>query len=172
MKMVNGGLKTIGGLMVAWFTYIDKTFSPLFWVLLALVALDLFLNAHKEGKQFEKIGSMAVSLGVPGYVAANLSNPELGKYLVAILCLVHIQIVIPALLAKLQDFKFSSDPKQNAIDEAAVAALVEKQVQAITQKAQAEISAAQAPSTPSVPTIIKDAPPVAPQTAPKETEGV
>lgn len=156
MKMLNGGLKGIGGLFVLWLTYIDKTFSPLFWVLLALVALDLFLNAHKEGKQWEKIGSMAVSLGLPSYVTSNAGNPEIGKYIVAMLCLVYLQLVVPALMEKAAAFRFSADPKQNAMDEAAIAALIQKVAQAETAKAQAQAAAAKESEAPATPTVIKD----------------
>src|SRR5881392_643130 len=54
MKMASGGIKGLGALVVVWLTYINNTLSPLFWVFLALVAMDLFLSAHKEGQQFAK----------------------------------------------------------------------------------------------------------------------
>lgn len=139
MRMASGGIKGLSAVIVAWMTWIDKTFTPLFWVLLVLVALDLLLAAHKEGQQFAKIGSMAVSLGVPGYAAANLANPELGKYLVAIMCIVYLQIVVPQLLSKLQGITFSKDPKQNAITQEELAALVAKAMAVEKAKAEAVV---------------------------------
>lgn len=141
--MAGGGVKGIGAIIVAWMTYLNNTFTPLFWVLLALVAVDLFLSAHKEGQQFAKIGSMAVSLGVPGYAAANLANPELGKYLVAIMCIVYLQIVVPQILSKMQLLQFSKDPKQNAITHEELAALVAKAMAVEKAKAEAIVKEVQ-----------------------------
>jgi hypothetical protein len=125
-NMVSGGLKGIGGVIVFWLSYINNTFTPLIWILLALVAMDLFLNAHKEGQQFSKIGSMAVTLGAPGYIAANLANPNLGKYVVAIMCIVYLKIVVPVVVDKLASVKFSKDPVQNKADQATIQALLER----------------------------------------------
>lgn len=133
---MNMTLKGIGFVIVGWFTWINQTFTPLFWVLVALITLDLLLSAHKEGQQFAKIGSMAVSLGVPGYIASNLANPELGKYLVAIMCLVYLQIVVPLVVSKIQSISFSKDPKQNAVTQEDLLALVAKAMQAEQEKAQ------------------------------------
>lgn len=152
MRMASGGVKGISALLVAWFTYIDKTFTPLFWVLLVLVALDMFLNVHKEGQQFVKIGSMAISLGVPSYVGANLNNPDLGKYLVAIMCLVYLQIVVPQFVQKLSSLKLSKDPVQNAADQATMQAVLAKLAAIEQQQAQKVISEV----APEQPTIIKD----------------
>jgi predicted permease len=117
------GLKGIGAAIVFYVSWINQNFTPLFWVLLILITLDLVLNAHKEGQQFTKIGSMAVTLGVPGYIAANVSNPNLGKYIVAIMCLVYLQIVVPSLIAWVSSWKgFSGKPQ----DQAALEALVQK----------------------------------------------
>jgi hypothetical protein len=148
MRMLSGGLKSISAILVCWLTYIDRTFTPLFWVLLALVALDMFLNVHKEGQQFIKIGSMAVTLGAPSYVAANLSNPNLGKYLVAIMCLVYLQLVVPQLITKISSLNFSKDPKQNAVDQEALIALIRKVEALETAKAQAILDPSQASNAP------------------------
>lgn len=150
MRMLHGGLKAISAVLIGWITTINNTFTPLFWVLLALVTLDMLLSVHKEGQQFVKIGSMAVTLGVPSYVTANLGNPSLGKYLVAIMCLVYLQIVVPQLIAKVQSWTFSKDPKQNAIDQEAIKALIEKVAALETTKAQGVEQAAEVPS------VIKD----------------
>lgn len=165
MKMASGGIKGISALLVAWFTYIDKTFTPLFWVLLALVALDMFLNVHKEGQQFIKIGSMAISLGVPSYVGANLSNPDLGKYLVAIMCLVYLQLVVPVLVQKISALKVSKDPVKNAVDIATMNAVLAK-LDAI-EKQQAEKTLKEV----GAPTVIQDTPSLATQEAPTEAAG-
>lgn len=140
---MNMTLKGIGFVIVGWFTWINQTFTPLFWVLVALITLDLLLSAHKEGQQFAKIGSMAVSLGVPGYIAANLANPELGKYLVAIMCLVYLQIVVPLVITKIQSIQFSKDPKQNAITQEELATLVAKAMAAEKAKAEAVVNEVQ-----------------------------
>jgi hypothetical protein len=142
-NMITGGLKGISGAIVFWLTYINNTFTPLIWILLALVALDLFLNAHKEGQQFSKIGSMAVALGAPGYIAANLANPNLGKYVVAMMCIVYLQIVVPLVIEKLSTMKISKDPKQNAIDQATIQALTERLAAMEEAKAKAIMAAAQ-----------------------------
>jgi hypothetical protein len=124
MRMASGGIKGIGALLVFYVSWINQNLTPLFWVLLGLITLDLILNAHKEGQQFAKIGSMALSLGVPSYVGSNFGNPELGKYLVAIMCLVYLQVVVPDLIKKIQAWK-PSTPKQSA-EQAALLALIQK----------------------------------------------
>lgn len=132
--MTTLGLKGIGAAIVFYISWINHNFTPLFWVLIALITLDLILNAHKEGQQFAKIGSMAISLGVPGYIAANVSNPNLGKYIVAIMCLVYLQIVVPSIVAWIGAIKGANgkiDPNTQAIQ-----ALVEKV--AAMEQAQAE----------------------------------
>lgn len=151
-NMFTGGIKGISAVLLAWFTYIDKTFTPLFWVLLVLIALDLCLNAHREGQQFQKIGSMAISLGVPGYVASNVDNPTLGKYLVAIMCLVYLQIVVPQIVQKIASLSISKDKAQNTVDQAALTALVKKIEALEAAKAQEVLSQV----APSQPTVIKD----------------
>lgn len=150
MKMVHLGLKGISTVLIGWLTYVNNTLTPLFWVLLCLVALDLFLSAHKEGQQFAKIGSMAITLGVPSYIAANLANPNLGKYMVAIMCIVYLQLVVPELLTRIQSWTFSKDPKQNTIDQEAVKALIERVSAMETAKAEAAVKVAETP------TVIKE----------------
>lgn len=118
MKMLSGIFKCIGVLIVIWVTYINHTFTPLIWVLLALIFVDLVLNIHKEGRQLHKLGSMAVSLGLPTYVIDNLHQADLGKYLVAILCIGYLQVVIPQLISKLGSLKLSNNPAQNKVDQA------------------------------------------------------
>jgi hypothetical protein len=95
---------------------------------------------------------MAISLGVPSYVGANLSNPDLGKYLVAIMCLVYLQLVVPVLVQKLSALKVSKDPAQNAADVATMNAVLEKL--AAIEKAQAEKVVKEV--APEQPTIIGD----------------
>jgi hypothetical protein len=155
-NMVSGGLKGISGAVIVFLTYINNTFTPLFWVLLVLVALDLLLNAHKEGQQFIKIGSMALTLGAPGYVAANLSNPNLGKYLVAIMCIVYLQLVVPQIVAKLASMKLSKDPVQNQVDQAALQAALARLADFEKAQAQKALIGAQ-PQAPQAPTNPNDA---------------
>lgn len=152
MKMASGGMKGVSALVIAWITYIDNTFTPLFWVLLVLVALDMFLNVHKEGQQFLKIGSMAISLGAPSYIAANLGDAHLGKYLVAIMCLVYLQIVVPEIINKINKLNFSKNPTQNAADQATLDAVLAK----LAAMEQAQAAAVVKEVAPEQPTIIGD----------------
>lgn len=136
MKMLSGSAKGIGALAVVWLAYLNNTFSPLIWVLLGLVAVDLFLNIHKEGQQFAKLGSMAVTLGIPTIVANNIGQPDLGKYLVAVLCLAYLQIVVPQIFQRLSQIKFSSNQATNKVDQAKIDAIV--QLLAEREKLQAQ----------------------------------
>lgn len=120
--MTTLGLKGVGAAIVFYVSWINHNFTPLFWVLIALITLDLILNAHKEGQQLQKIASMAISLGVPGYIAANLTNPGLGKYIVAIMCLVYLQIVVPSIVGWIGNLK-GGKTDANTL---AIQALVEK----------------------------------------------
>lgn len=148
-RMMTGGVKGIGALLVVWLTYIDKTFSPLFWVLLALVFLDLILNICDEGKQFQKLGSAFVAMGIPTFIANNLGqNADMGKYLVAMMCLVYLQHVVPQLYALVAKLKFSSDPKTNALDQQKVDQLLQLLADKATTEAQKVVSSTQQAGTP------------------------
>lgn len=137
MKMFSGTIKGLGALFVVWMTYINTTFSPLFWVLLALIFVDLLLNIHKEGQQFHKLASMGMSLGIPTVIAQNINQPELGKYLVAILCLAYLQVVVPEISARIKTFTFSKDKAKNQVDQATVAAILAQLQAKATTEAQA-----------------------------------
>lgn len=139
MKAMTASVKGIAAVIVAWMTYIDNTFSPLFWVLLVLIFIDLVLNIHKEGQQFSKLGSMALSLGVPTYITSNLGNPELGKYLVAIMCLCYVQLVVPQLLQTAARFRLAKDKTTNKVDAEMIAAIVNQVSNQIDQKARQEL---------------------------------
>lgn len=143
MKMASGGMKGIGALIVFYVSWINQNLTPLFWVLLGLITLDLILNAHKEGQQFAKIGSMALSLGVPSYVGSNFGNPELGKYLIAIMCLVYLQVVVPDLMKRIQAWK----PKtaQATAEQQALIELVKKVEAMEAAAAQKVVQAAEQP---------------------------
>lgn len=136
MKMFSGAVKGIGALAVVWVTYINHTFTPLIWVLLALIFVDLVLNVHKEGQQLHKLGSMAVSIGLPTYVINNLNQPDLGKYLVAMLCIAYLQTVVPQLIQKVSSWKLSKDPAQNKVDQATIDEILNRLSSRETQAAQ------------------------------------
>lgn len=89
-------------------------------------------------------------MGVPSYIASNLDNPNMGKYLVALMCLVYLQIVVPELLNRVKSLKVSSDPKQNAIDQEKISALIDKV--AAMEQAQAQ----KIVSETKTPTVIQD----------------
>lgn len=142
-SMVSGGVKGLGALFVVWLTYIDKTFTPLFWVLLALIFVDLVLNVHKgEGTQFTKLGSALVSMGIPQYLGNNGGMPHLAKYLVAMMVIAYIQIVIPQLLTKLDAVRWNKNPVQQKLDQDTIDAIVSRAVNAATARAQEVIDSA------------------------------
>jgi hypothetical protein len=136
MRVFSGATKSIGGFFIVWLTYINDTFSPLFWVLLALVFVDLVLNIHKEGKQFEKLGSAAVAMGIPSFIGENIGNPHFIKYLVAMMCLVYVQHVVPQLVALISKLKVSKDPATNEVTQELLEDLVRQEVAKIQQQAQ------------------------------------
>lgn len=105
MRVAAGAGKTVGAVMVAVLAWINTTLTPLFWVLLALIAVDLLLNLRQEGKQLQKLGSAFFSLGLPVFVeqyAANWQNPEFLKGVVALITIGYIWVVVPQLFAWVQ----------------------------------------------------------------------
>jgi hypothetical protein len=133
MRMVKG----LASAVTVAVGYIDTHYTPLFWALLALAALDLILNAGKEQKQFAKLGSAFVALGMPTLLATNMGNPELPRIIVALMVIVYIQVVFPQVATLLGKIKFSSNKAVNAAKLAAaeaelaqVKAMLEKQADA------------------------------------------
>lgn len=109
--------KAIGAAIVVGVGYIDQNLSPLFWALLVLAALDVVLNAHREGQQFQKIGSAFASLGGVTVLEGHLGNPDIVKISVAVLVLAYLQVVVPQLIAMLKQIKFSASKKVNAAEQ-------------------------------------------------------
>jgi len=133
MRMVKG----IASAAAVGIGYIDTHYTPLFWVLLALAALDLILNAGKEQHQFTKLGSAFAALGLPTLLANNVGNPELPRIMVTLMVIVYIQVVFPQLAKLMMKLKFSSNKAVNAAKLAAaeaelaqVKAMLEKQADA------------------------------------------
>lgn len=146
MKMLSGGIKGLGSVLILAVTYIDKTFTPLFWALVILAFIDLVLNGHKEGQQFQKIAAAFLSLGAPSFIAANMANPELGKYIVGILCIVYLQLVVPQVLTKLSKLKLSANKQQNTVDHQAIAAALQLLANQQQNQAQAVVNQVIQPS--------------------------
>jgi hypothetical protein len=147
LRVTSGAAKGIGGALIVWLTYINTTFSPLFWVLLALVFIDLVLNIHKEGKQFEKLGSAAVAMGVPSFIGQNIGNPHFIKYLVAMMCLVYLQHVVPQLVALISRLTISKDKATNEVSQELLQDLVRAEVAKIQQQAQDVLDSAKQAGT-------------------------
>ena len=108
--------KGIGSALAVMVAYLDHTFSPLVWVLLALVAVDLLLNFHQEGKQLEKMGAAFASLGFPTLIANHITlihSPELPKLIVTLLTILYIQVVFPQLGTLVKKIKWSQNTTTN-----------------------------------------------------------
>lgn len=128
---MTGAIKSLGALGVVVVTYINHTLSPLFWVLLVLAGLDILLNMRDEQKQFQKLGSMFVALGLPTYLSTNQMgvlhmNSEVLKIVVAVLTIGYLQVVFPQVVALLAKIKFSSKASVNTAEHAAIDALAAK----------------------------------------------
>lgn len=118
--MVSGSLKGISAAVVVAVAYINDTLSPLFWVLLALVAVDLLLNLHDFSKQKDKLISAAVGLGLPSALIHATNTPHFASAIVATLTLAYLQVVWPQINAAIARLKLSGS---KAIDHAEVEAI-------------------------------------------------
>lgn len=123
---------SLGALVTA---YMDGTFGPLIWALLILVGLDLVLNLRDEAKQLSKIGSGAVTLGLPALLtnAQSIASPAILHAIVAVLVLAYLQVVYPQVMARIT--KWSA--KVPVADAAEVAAL-KSQVATLTAQTRAQ----------------------------------
>lgn len=124
-------LKALGAAAVVFATYLNHTFSPLFWVLLVLVALDIVMNAHQEGQQFQKIGSAFASLGGVTVLQGHLGNPDIVRISVAVLVLAYLQVVVPQLLTLAKKLHFSPAAKVNAVEQQLASKMIQDQAQQI-----------------------------------------
>lgn len=151
MSKVTVFFKSIGTLAVVAFSYLTHTLSPLIWVLLALVILDLLLHIHKGVQmQWTKLWSACAALGLPTYLATNSSklvalSPDVLKVVVAALCIGYIQVIMPVVIKWIGGLHISKDPAQNAVDVAALQATVAKLEQTIEARAEAQAKPLQQP---------------------------
>lgn len=132
------GLASLAAVVVG---YVDNTYSPLAWVLFALIAFDLIANAHDEMEHLKKLGSAALSIGLPGYISGHYGLPDFQKYVVILLTVVYVQIVFPQLFRMLGKIRFSSNPKVQQADVQDVTALLqsmENRIEALAQKVDAQ----------------------------------
>ena len=137
MRMVKG----LASAVAVAISYIDTHYSPLFWVLIALAALDLVLNAGQEEKQFAKIGSAFAALGMPTLLANNMANPELPRIMVTLMVVVYIQVVFPQAASLLSKLKFSANKTVNAAELAAAQAELARVKAQLEQQAQTQAKA-------------------------------
>ncbi|MCL6594262.1 MAG: hypothetical protein K6T31_09825, partial [Alicyclobacillus sp.] len=107
---MNVTIKSLGALAVAVSAYINQTFSPLFWALLALAAVDILLNVHREGQQFQKLGSAFAAVGGTTVLSQHIASPDILKIAVAVLTLAYLQVVVPQLVGLLGKIRLSSNP--------------------------------------------------------------
>jgi hypothetical protein len=131
VKMGTTVFKGLMASVIVGVSYINTNFSPLFWVLLALIAIDLFLNVHQEHKQLSKVMSAFGGLGVPALIAQHVGLPHFTKVVVILMTLVYVQVVTPQLAVFVSRFKFSKSTAFNvAVQEAAQKIFLETQSQA------------------------------------------
>lgn len=141
-------IKGIGALVVIGATWLTSNLSPLIWVLLGLVVLDLLLHLHKGlQQQFTKLWAAIAAMGLPTYLATNSAkvmafSPDVLKVVVAALVLSYLRIVMPDVLALISRIKWSSNKAQNTVDVAALQALVKDLQAQVDAKAEPTINQA------------------------------
>lgn len=123
--------KSLGTAAVLAISYVNHTFSPFFWVLLALAGLDILLNMHREGQQFQKIGSAVASIGGISVLEGHLGNPDILRVSVAVLVLAYLQVVVPQLIAMVKNFHFASSQKVNAAEKDLASKVIQSQASQI-----------------------------------------
>lgn len=163
---ISGTIKALAVTAAAIFTYINAHYTPLFYVMVALFAIDLLYNAHQPGKQMEKFISAAVGFGIPTFLIQHLNDPQLLKWSVLLITLVEAQIVFPSILSTLRSFKFSSNKVQNAAAQTSSEALVQAVYARIKKEAEANLTSASAPTVAPPPIVTVTVP-----TRPEPTAG-
>lgn len=127
---MSGLVKSLAALAVVVYTWVNHTLSPLFWLLLVLVVLDLLLNIHQEGKQLPKLGSTFFALGLPAFLSshsAHLFDAEVLKGVVCILTLGYVWVVVPQLFALVNRWlPKTSQAQAAALEQTAFAELVSR----------------------------------------------
>lgn len=141
-----GGLfsKGLASAAVAVYAYMNHTFTPLIWVLGALIAVDLLLNFHNEEKSVSKIVTTAGTLVTPSMITPHFDIPHLTQVTVVVLTIAYIQVVFPQLGGLLGKLKIGTATDKAAL--AAALAAAEAKVEALTaqQAAKAGVPDAQA----------------------------
>lgn len=135
MKVQAFAGKSLGALVILAVAWVNQTLSPLFWLLLALIAVDLILNIHQEGKQLQKLGSTFFALGLPAWISEHASaaaqlSPEFLKGVVVLLTLGYVWVVVPQVFAFVQ--RILPQPEQQMLQEMepqALEAIVRKVIQ-------------------------------------------
>ena len=140
MKAVEGIIKGLSAFAVVAITYIDNTFSPLFWVLLVLVAWDILANVHKEGQQLTKIGSAFASIGGITVIEGHIGSPDVVRIVVAVLVLAYIQVVMPQVFALIKKIPFSANKTVNVTEQQALINLLQSKVDALETQAKGQLT--------------------------------
>lgn len=124
MKGVATYIKSLGAAATVFVSYVDHNLSPLFWALLILASVDVLLNVHKEGQQWQKLGSAFVSVGGTMGLAGHMAQPDFLRVLVAVATLAYLQVVVPQITALIGKIKWTADAATNtAIQQSELAAL-------------------------------------------------
>ena len=137
MKSMELTIKSAAGMVAVAVAYIDQTLTPLFWALLILAAIDVLLNAHKEGQQFPKIGSAFVTLAGTLGLSGHLAQPDFLRVLVAVATLAYLQVVVPQLLTLIGNIRWSKNATTNATISAAEATALRAEVAKLRAQADA-----------------------------------
>jgi hypothetical protein len=144
METIGGFLKGLLSAIVAGIALIDKTFTPCIWLLLALVAVDLILNVHKEGQQMHKLFSAAGAMGIPTFIGTHYDLPNFAQYLTVLMTVAYIQVVFPQIVDLLKKVKWSKDPATQAAitaDAEMIAQLVQAELQKVVEAQKAKLDA-------------------------------
>lgn len=134
MKMLSSLLKGVAGAWIIFYTFMNQNFGPLIWVLLALIAIDLLINAKDEDKAFKKIIQGFVSVGLPSFIANSITVPHFMTYATALLCLVYLEVDGPQILALLTKFKLRGKLVFNSEEQA----IIKKTIAAASARVQAQ----------------------------------
>lgn len=122
---MNMSIKTLFAALMLGVSYINHIFSPLIWGLSILIVIDILLNVHKEGQQFNKIGSAFATLGGSGLLqTSHFFSIEVIHGLVAVMFLAYVQVVVPQILKGIGKLKYLA-PGTKAAAMAAMAAELE-----------------------------------------------
>lgn len=148
MKALENVFKALSAAIVLIVGYVNTHYTPLFWVLIALVAYDLIINSNREGQQMPKLVSAAVSLGLPTTILSHYADPNVLKYVVVILTLTYLRVDFPDLFSRLARIKWSTNPAENAAVQKEVTVTAELLDSKVNAMADRILSAIEKPSAP------------------------